>query len=101
MGGASKAGLPLQLVDARGVVKNRMDGKCYLLVLRQDLFDPNSDETMLDENQIECYGVKVFFFPGVFVGKQLAEARDQVGNSVKIGISWYNTLDTSMSSPPY
>ena len=33
-------------------------------------------------------GVKVYSCPGVFGGKQLVKARDQVGRSVKMGISW-------------
>ena len=36
MGGSSKAGHRLQWVDARGVVKNLLDGKCYLVIIRQD-----------------------------------------------------------------
>ena len=41
MGGSSKAGRRLQLVDARSVVKNRLDGKRYLAILRKDFFNPN------------------------------------------------------------
>ena len=66
----------MQLVDARGVAKNRLDGKSYLIMLRQDFFNPNSDETLLSEDQIECNGVKVFSRPRFFGGKQLVEARD-------------------------
>ena len=83
-----KSGLRLQLVDARGVVKNRLDGKRYLIIIRQAFFNPSSDETLLTEDQIECHGVKVFSRPRVFGGKQLVEARDQVGRVVKLGISW-------------
>ena len=39
MGGPSKKGQHLQLVDAMGAVKNRLDGKRYLVILRQDLFN--------------------------------------------------------------
>ena len=60
MGGTSKAGRWLKLVDARGVVKNSMDGKRYLLILSQDLFNPNLDKTLLAEDQIECYSFKVY-----------------------------------------
>ena len=42
-----KSGLRLQLVDARGVVKNRLDGKRYLIIIRQAFFNPSSDETLL------------------------------------------------------
>ena len=35
MGGSSKAGCHLQLVDAKGVVEKRRDGKRYLVILRQ------------------------------------------------------------------
>ena len=45
-------------------------------MLRQDFFNPNSDETLLAEDQIECNGVKVFSRPRFFGGKQLVEARD-------------------------
>ena len=40
------------------------------------------------EEQIECYGVKVYSLPGVFGVKQLVEAREKVGRQVKLGISW-------------
>ena len=35
MGGSSKAGCHLQLVDAKGVVEKLRDGKRYLVILRQ------------------------------------------------------------------
>ena len=89
MGGPPKSGRRLQLVDARGVVKNLLGGKPYLVILRQDFFNPNSDKTLLTEDQIKCYGVKVYSPPRVFGGKQLVEDRDQVGRSVKLGKSWY------------
>ena len=78
MGGSSKSGRSLQLVDERGVVENSLDGKQYLIILRQDFFYPNSDEALLAEDQIEWYGVKVYSRPRVFGGKQLIEPRDQV-----------------------
>ena len=40
------------MVYERGVVKNGLDGKSYLEILRQALFNPNSDETLLAEDQI-------------------------------------------------
>ena len=52
MGSSSKAGRRLQLVDARGVVKNRLYGKRYLIVIRQVFFNPSSDETLLAEDKI-------------------------------------------------
>ena len=97
----SRAGRLLKLVDARGVVKNRIDGKCYLAILRQDFFNPNSDKTLLAENQIECCGVKVHSRPRVFGGKQLVKARDQVGRSVKLGISWDGSTRYLDVIPPY
>ena len=65
-----------------------MDGNSYLVIVRQALFNLNSYKTLLAEDQIECHGVKVFSRPRVFGGKQLVESRDQVGHSVKLGISW-------------
>ena len=53
MGGSSKMGRRLQLVDVRVVVKNRLDGKRYLIILRKYLFNPNSDDTLLAEDQID------------------------------------------------
>ena len=53
MGGSSKSGRSLQLVDERGVVENSLDGKQYLIILRQDFFYPNSDKALLAEDQIE------------------------------------------------
>ena len=50
LGGPLKAGCRLQMVDARGVVKNRLDGKSYLIILRQDLFNPNPDKILLSED---------------------------------------------------
>ena len=69
MGGTSKSGLRLQLVDARGVVKNCLDGKRYLVIISKAFFNPNLYETLLVEDQIECYGVKVYSRPRVFGGK--------------------------------
>ena len=88
MGGTPRSGRRLKMVDAKGVVKKRLDGKGYLVILGQAFFNKNSDETLLAEDQIECYGVKVYSHPRVFGGKQLVEAQDQVGRSIKIGISW-------------
>ena len=75
MGGPPNSGRRLQLVDARGVVKTRLDGKRYLVILRQAFFNPNSDKTLLVDNQIECYGVNIYSCPRVFGGKQLVKAR--------------------------
>ena len=69
-------------------MKDHLDGKRYLVILRQDFFNPNSDETLLAEDQIKCYNVKVYSRPRVFDGKQLVEDRDQVGRYVKLCISW-------------
>ena len=41
IGGSSKSGHRLQLLDARGVMKNRLDGKRYMVILRQAFFNPN------------------------------------------------------------
>ena len=41
MGGSSKEGHRLQLVDARGVVKNCLDRKRYLVIVKQYFFNPN------------------------------------------------------------
>ena len=65
-----------------------VDGKFYLVILRKYLFNPNSYETLLEEDQIECYGVMIYSRPRVFGGKQLVEARDLVGRSLKVVISW-------------
>ena len=52
------SGICLHLVDARGVVKNLLDGKLYLVIVSQDLSNPNLDDTLLAEYQIKCFGVK-------------------------------------------
>ena len=88
MGRPPKIGRRLQLVNARGLVTNFLDGKRYLAILRQVFFNHNSDKTLLAEDQIEFYGVKLYSHPMVFGGKQLFEARDQVGSSVELVISW-------------
>ena len=88
IGGPSKSGRRLQLVYTRGEVKNRLDGKNYLVIVRQALFNQNSDENLLAEDQLECYGVKVYSLPKFFGGKHIIDARDQVGHSIKLGISW-------------
>ena len=90
----------MHLVDARGVAKNSLDGNSYLVIFRQDLFNPNLDKTLLAEDQIECYGVKVFSRPRVSGGKQLVEAKDQVGRSDKLGISWDGSTRYLDVSPP-
>ena len=100
MVGPPRAGLYLQLVDARGAVKNRIYGKRYLVILGQVFFNPNSDKTLLAEDQIKCYGVKVYSFPRVFGGKQLIEDRNQLGRSINLGISCYgSTRYLDISSP--
>ena len=88
MGGSSKGGYRLQLIDARGVVKNILNRKRYLFIVRQAFLNTNSEETLLAEDQIECYGVKAQSLPRVFGGKKLINARDQVGIPVKLGIIW-------------
>ena len=91
LGGSSKAGRRLHLVDARDVVKYCLDGKSYLIIVRQVFFNLSSDETLLAEDQIECHGVKVYSCPRVFDGNQLVESRDQVGRIVKLAIEWYGS----------
>ena len=100
LGGSSKTGRRLQLADARGVVKNRLDGKSYLIIVRQVFFNPSSDKTLLAEDQIECHGVKVYSCPRVSGGKQLVKARDQVGHIVKLAIQWYGSTIYLDISPP-
>ena len=63
MVGPSKTGRCLQLIDARCVVKTFLDGRRYLVILRQALFNPNSDENLFAEDQIDFYGVKVYSRP--------------------------------------
>ena len=81
-------------------MKNRLDGKRYLVILRQYFFNPNSDETLLAEVQIKCYGVKVYSRPRFFGGKQLFKAMYQVGCSVKLVISWDGSTRYLDFSPP-
>ena len=52
------------------------------------------------EDQIDCYGVKVYSRPRVFREKKLVEARYQMGRSVKIGISWDGSTRYLDVSPP-
>ena len=100
MGGPPKTRRRFQLVYARVVVKNCLDGKRYLVILRQALFNPNLDETLLAEDQIECCGVKVYSRPKLFCGKQLVEATDQVGRSVKLVMYWDgSTIYLNVSHP--
>ena len=100
MGGSSKARHHLILVDARGVAKICLDGKRYLVIFRQAFSNPNSDEVLLTEDQINCFGVKVYSHPRVFGGKQLIYARYQVERSVKLGISWDGSTRYFDVSPP-
>ena len=88
MGGSSKAGCRLQSVDARGVVKNRLGGKRYLVIVRQGFFNPDLDDTLLAEDQIDCFCVKLYSRPRVFGGKQLVDARYKVGGPFKLDIYW-------------
>ena len=41
MGGSSKERHHLKLVDEKGVMKNRLYGKRYLVILRQTFFNKN------------------------------------------------------------
>ena len=101
MGGPSEAGPGLHLVCVRGVVKNHMNRKLSLVILRQALFNSNSDETILAEYQIEFYGVKEYSCPRISGRKQLVEARFQVGCPIKIGISWDGSTIYLDVTPPY
>ena len=49
MGGYSKAGRRLQLVDTRVVANVFLDGKQYLVIVRKALFNPNTYKTLLVE----------------------------------------------------
>ena len=71
------------------MIKNRLNWRCYLVIVRQVSFNPNLDETLLVEDQTKCFGIKVYSSPWIFGGNQLIDARDQVGRSVNLGISWY------------
>ena len=77
-----------------------LDDKRYLVILRQDFFNPNSDETLLAEDQTNCYGVKVYLRPRVFGGRQLIDARYQVESQFKLGISWDVSTRYLYISPP-
>ena len=100
MSGPPKAGRRLQLVDTRSVIKNRLDGKRYLVILRRALFKANLDKTLLEKDQIECFCVKVYSRPRAFGRKQLVEARYQVVRSVKLYVSWYGYTRYLDISPP-
>jgi len=100
LGGPSKAGRRLQLVDARGVVKNRLDGKNYLVIIRQAFYNSNSDETLLAEDQIECHGVQVLSRPRVFGGPQKVIAKDQFGRVVNLAIDWDGSTRYLNVRPP-
>ena len=75
----------MQLVDVK--VKNRLGGKRYLVIGIQYFFNPNSYKTLLMEDQIECFGVKVYSRPRFFSRKHIIDSKYQVGCPVKIGIS--------------
>ena len=100
LGSSLKAGRRLQLVDARGVLKNCLDRKRYLIFIRQVFFNPSSDETLLAEDQIDFHGVKAYSRMRVFGGKHFVEARDQVGRIVKLAIAWYGSTRYPCISPP-
>ena len=55
-------------------------------MIRKAFFDINSDQKLLAEYQIECYGVNVYSLPRLFCGKELINAKNQVGNPIKIDI---------------
>ena len=86
MGESLNGGCFLKLINERGVVKNLLDRKRYLFIFRQEFLNPNSDKTLLVEEKIECYGLKVYSFPTVFGSKKLIDAKDQVGGLVKLSI---------------
>ena len=67
-------------------MKNRLDGKRYLVIIRQAFFNPISYDTLLAEDQIKCNGVQVYSRPRVFGGDQKVVARDQVGRLVNLAI---------------
>ena len=91
----------MNLVYARGVVKNRLDGKLYLVIVSKYLFNPNSDKTLLEEYQIECFGVNVYSRPRVFGGKHFIDAIYRVGRFVKLGIYWYVSTIYIDVQPPH
>ena len=100
LGGPSKTGRRLQLVDARGVVKHRLDRKRYLVIIRHAFFNPSSDETLLAEYQIECNGVQVYTRPRVFGGDQKVVDRDQVGRLANLAIEWDGSTRYLNVTPP-
>ena len=83
-----KGRTPFGTGRCEGCGENCLDGNRYLVILGQNIFNPNLDKTLLAEDQIKCYGVKVFLHPIVFCGEQLIDYRYQLGSQVKLGISW-------------
>ena len=81
-------------------MKNRLNGKSYLVIFRQVFFNPSSDETLLAGDQIECHGVKEYSCPRVFGRKQLVESIYQVGRVVKLAIEWDGSNRYLDVSPP-
>ena len=77
-----------------------MDGKWYIVIVGQKFSNPNSDETLLEEEHIEDDGLNVYSHPRVFGGRQLINSKDQVGRPVKIGICWYRYTRCLDDSPP-
>ena len=88
MGISSKVRRLLYIINAMGELKNCLDRKRYLVIVRQVVLNPDSDDTLLAEYQIECYGLKVYSCPSLFGGKQLVNAKYQIWKPVKLGIIW-------------
>ena len=87
----SKGRAPFSNGRCEGCGENCLDGKRFLVIVRQAFVNPNSGKTLLEEDQIECFGVKIYSCPRVFGGNKLIDVKDHVGRSVKLGISWYGS----------
>ena len=67
LGGPPKAGNRLQVVNARGGVKNCMDGKSYLVIISQAFFNPNLDKPCWRRTILSAMVLRYFHFQGSFV----------------------------------
>ena len=69
-------------------------------LLLGNFFNPNSDDTLMVEDKIEWFGVKVYSCPKYSGVCKIMDSSYQYGCPVKLGIMWYRTTICLDDIPP-
>ena len=97
-------GCNFQLFNAHAVMKNQLDGKLYIVIVRQVLQNTNLYKTLLVEYKLKVQRVRVYLIPKVFVINKFMVAKESIGCPRTLGILWdsnNNYLDFSSPTKKY